>query len=298
MDSLHHLPGAGRARVLVDGLDHPEGVAWDPEAEVLWAGGEAGQLYRVPLAAPAAEEIARVPGFVLGLAVDGAGRLAVCASSDGSLCAWDGEAVHRLLTEVDGTPLVQPNWPAFAADGTLYLSASGTWGANDGRIVRIGPDGRAETFSRAVPRFTNGLAVSPDGRWLWCVESFDPTVNRFDLHAGDGRPELVLRLHGTVLDGLAFTDDGGVLITCYRPDRIYHLGADGRLDVVAQDPQGTLVAAPTNVAFAGAGLERAVCANLGRWHLTELDLGLRGAPLHRPAAWALDGPALAGGRGS
>jgi hypothetical protein len=27
--------------VLVDGLDHPEGVAWDPEAEMLWAGGEA-----------------------------------------------------------------------------------------------------------------------------------------------------------------------------------------------------------------------------------------------------------------
>jgi sugar lactone lactonase YvrE len=32
---------------LVDGLDHPEGVCWDPRAEVLWAGGEAGQVYRV-----------------------------------------------------------------------------------------------------------------------------------------------------------------------------------------------------------------------------------------------------------
>jgi gluconolactonase len=96
----------------------------------------------------------------------------------------------------------------------------------------------------------------------------------------------VLRFEGTVLDGLAATADGGLLITCYRPDRIYHLDAGGTVTVVAQDPQGTLLGAPTNVAFAGARLDVAVVANLGRWHLTALDLGLRGAPLHRPQAWA------------
>ena len=42
MDPLAHLPAPGRARVLVDGLDHPEGVAYDPDADVIWAGGEAG----------------------------------------------------------------------------------------------------------------------------------------------------------------------------------------------------------------------------------------------------------------
>jgi hypothetical protein len=35
-----------------------------------------------------------------------------------------------------------------------------------------------------------------------------------------------------------------------------------------------------------------VSANLGRWHLTLLDLGLRGAPLHRPSRWALDALAV------
>ena len=47
MDPLAHLPAPGRARVLVDGLDHPEGVAYDPVEDVVWAGGEDGQLYRV-----------------------------------------------------------------------------------------------------------------------------------------------------------------------------------------------------------------------------------------------------------
>jgi sugar lactone lactonase YvrE len=276
MSELDHLPAPGHARVLVDGLDHPEGVAYDPDADVIWAGGEAGQLYRV--AGGGFEEVAQAPGFVLGLAVDGLGRLAVCASSD-------GEDVHRLVGDVGF-----PNWPAFAPDGTLYVSDSGSWGADDGRLVRIDADGNLETFSREVPHFTNGCAVTPDGRWLWVVESFVPIVSRFDLRTGER--EEVCSLLGTVLDGIAVTADGGVLISCYRPDRIYHLDASGRLEVVAQDPQGTLLGAPTNVCFTGPRLDRVVCANLGRWHLTLLDLGLRGAPLHRPDRWALDALAV------
>jgi len=57
--------------VLVDGLDHPEGVARDPASGILWAGGEVGQLYRVHVAARTWSETARAPGFVLRLAVDG-----------------------------------------------------------------------------------------------------------------------------------------------------------------------------------------------------------------------------------
>jgi gluconolactonase len=155
-------------------------------------------------------------------------------------------------------------------------------------LVRVDADGSATTFARDRPCFTNGLAVTPDGRWLWVAESFHPRVSRYDLVAGDGRAETVVELPGTVPDGLAFTADGGVLISLYRPDRILHLDASGSLSVVADDPQGTLIAAPTNVCFVGDGLDRVVSANLGRWHLTEHDLGLVGAPLHRPTRWAAD----------
>jgi len=274
--------------VLVDGLDHPEGVCWDPDAGVLWAGGEEGQLYRVSLDG-AFEEVALAPSFVLGLAVDGRGRLAVCSSADGSLCVFDGHAVERLVWEVDGAPLVLPNYPAFSPDGTLWLSASGTWSVDDGRLLRVDADGSASTFAVDRPCFTNGLAVSPDGRWLWVAESYEPRVSRYDLVAGDGVAETVVELPGTVPDGLAFTADGGVLISLYRPDRILHLDAAGALSVVADDPQGTLIAAPTNVCFAGPSLDVLVSANLGRWHLTRYeDVGLVGVPLHRPSRWAAD----------
>jgi gluconolactonase len=267
--------------VLVDGLDHPEGLCWDPFAGVVWAGGEAGQVYRVHLEERRAEEVARAPGFVLGVALDGRGRLVLCCSDVGSLCVLEDGAVRSLR---DGFAF--PNYPAFAPDGTLYVSDSGAWGASDGRVFRLSAEGELEVFSAALNDFPNGCAVTADGRWLWIVESHRPTVNRFDLQTG--KLEEVTRLDGTVPDGVAFTAEGGVLVSCYRPDQIVHLDVAGRAEVVAKDPQGTLLAAPTNIAFAGPELDRLVCANLGRWHLALVESELRGAPLHYPEHWAVD----------
>jgi gluconolactonase len=271
--------------VLVDGLDHPEGVAYDPVRDAVWAGGEDGQLYRVEVRERSARLAARAPGFVLGLAVDGRGRLAVCCSGDGSVCVADGEGDGFAVRAVrNGFSF--PNYPAFAADGTLYVSDSGGWGRNDGRVYRLAPDGSLDVLTDALPHFPNGCAVTPDGRHLWIVESFAPTVNRVDLETGE--VEEVTRLEGTVPDGVAFTETG-VIVSCYRPDRIVHVDRGGDVEVVAEDPQGTLLAAPTNVAFVGPQLDRLVSANLGRWHLTLLsELGLRGLPLHYPERWAAD----------
>jgi gluconolactonase len=267
--------------VLVDGLDHPEGVAYDPKADVVWAGGQEGQLYRVDVVARTLAEVARANGLVLGLALDGLGRVVVCCPGDHSVSVCEGDEVRRVL---DGFRF--PNFAAFAPDGTLYVSDSGSWGKDDGRLWRIDTDGTAEVFSSAVPHFTNGCAVSTDARHLWIVESRVPNVSRFDLASGER--EHVLRIEGTVPDGLAFTSDGGVLVSCYRPDRIYHLSTSGELEIVAEDPQGTILAAPTNVCFVGPALDRVAAANYNRRHLTLLDLGLQGAPLHRPERWAAD----------
>jgi gluconolactonase len=267
--------------ILVDGLDHPECVAWDPATGVLWAGGEDGQLYRVDLETRTWVEGPRAPGFVLGLAVDGASRVVICCQGTRSLCVLADGVVSTLH---DG--FILPNYPAFAPDGTLYFSDSGRWGMNDGRVFRLAADGGLELFSDRLPHFPNGCAVTPDGTELWMVESYVPTVNRFDLATGE--LEEVLRLDGTVPDGIALTDDGGVIVSCYRPDRIVHIASDGQVEVIAEDPQGTLLAAPTNVVFVGEERDRLVASNLGRWHLTLLDVGLRGLPLHYPARWGVD----------
>jgi hypothetical protein len=100
------------ARVLVDGLDHPRGSRTTPARRSSGPAARTGSSTASIPARGRSTEVARAPGFVLGLAVDGRGRVIVCASSDGSLCAYDGAQVRRV---VEG--LGFPNWPAFAPTG-------------------------------------------------------------------------------------------------------------------------------------------------------------------------------------
>ena len=275
------------ARVLVDGLDHPEGVAYDHQRGLLWAGGEDGQVYVIDMDAETVREVARTDGFVLGLAIDGRGRVVACDGSDGALWIIDGETATRYLATAGGRDLMLPNYAAFGPDGTLYFSDSGAWTADVGAVLAVAPDGSSRILDDTLRRFPNGCAVTPDGAELWVIQSEGEDVSRIDLRGG-GRPETVVRLPGTVPDGIAFTEEGGAVISCYRPDRIYYLDPDGGLTVLAEDPQGTLLSAPTNVCFVGAGRDRLVSANLGRWHLTVLEAGLVGVRPHAPDHWGFD----------
>ena len=72
-----------------------------------------------------------------------------------------------------------------------------------------------------------------------------------------------------------------LLITCYRPDAVF--AWDGTsLETLVDDWTGLTLSAPTNVAFAGPSLDRLISSNLAGWHLTEIDAGMVGAPLHYP----------------
>ena len=62
---------------LVEGLDHPEGIAWGLDGHV-YAGGEAGQIYRVNIDRKEASEIANTGGFVLGIALDADSNIYAC----------------------------------------------------------------------------------------------------------------------------------------------------------------------------------------------------------------------------
>ncbi|TKB28903.1 MAG: gluconolaconase, partial [Mesorhizobium sp.] len=72
-----------------------------------------------------------------------------------------------------------------------------------------------------------------------------------------------------VPDGVAVGPDGSLFISCYEPSRIYRWRKDSGLEVLIEDPAATTLAHPTNIAFKG---DKLYTANLGRWHITEIDL--------------------------
>lgn len=270
-----------------EGVDHAEGICLTPD-DTLYVSGEKGQIYRLEPDG-AATEIATTGGWTLGLAADGAGRIVACDPvrhevlrldpADGSWTVLSGGP--------DGAPLRAPNWGAYGPDGSFYVSDSGRWKARDGRICVIRPDGWTELFSTESADFPNGLAVTPDGRELWVLESTPGRLVRFAIGA-DGRAgerRVVAEFPGTVPDGIAFAADGSAVIACYRPDIIFRWRPDGPPELLAADPEGTAVAAPTNAAFFGPDLDAVAVPNIGRWHVTTFRVdGLRGTPLHYPAA--------------
>lgn len=263
-------------RTLATPLDHAEGVCWSPGAGALYAGGEAGQLYRLGLDGRGPEVVAVVEGaFLTGLACDADGSVYACDVNGG--CVWridpDGAASRY------GGPIAYPNYPAFAADGRLLVSDSGSWDEPTGGIAVVHPGGRTERLDVRPLSFANGLAVA--GGDVYVVESSAPAVVRVPLDGGEAEP--VVELDRVVPDGLAFDAEGGLWISCWQPNRILRLAPSGELDVLLDDWSGIHLLTPTNLAFCGPSLETLAVASLAGWSVAALEPGVRGAPLHYPS---------------
>ncbi len=261
-------------RTLVDGLDHPEGVCWSPTEGCLYAGGEAGQLYRFGLEGGDFEQVAQVPGgSILGLALDGAGAVYLCDTGNGQVQRVSpGGAV-----EPYGAPIAYPNYPVFDRDGRLWVSDSGDWDGGNGAVVRIDPDGATERVASGL-NFSNGLAIS--GEWLYVVESSSSRIVRLPLAVGEREP--VIGLDRVIPDGLAFDREGGLWIGCWQPNRVYRLHPDGTLEAVVDDWAGVAAPTPTNVAFAGPDLDVLALASLSTQAVAAIDAPVAGAPLFYP----------------
>ena len=271
--------------ILAGGLDHPEGVAWDPGSERVYAGGEAGQIYSIGLDGDV-RTVAVTGGFILGLAVDGSGLVYACDVGRGEVVRVDpGSGLVTPYASGDGhTRMAAPNWLAFDATGVLYVTDSGDWGKRSGRIWRVAPGGKAEIWTTAADRLPNGCCLSAEGDALFVIETNAPGVTRIPIcpDGSAGPPEAWLDLPGMVPDGIAATVDGGVLVACYRPDAVLRVRPDRTVETLVVDRDGQLLGAPANVAFVGPKLDRIVTSNLGRWHVAIGDAGVRGVPLPRP----------------
>jgi sugar lactone lactonase YvrE len=153
--------------VIAAGLDHPEGVATGPDG-ALWAGGEAGQVYRIDRDAGTATEIANTGGFVLGIAHDAAGRLYVCDAGRPAILRVDPRSgdIDISCDSADGGLLETPNYPAFAADGALYFSDSGSESLDvrNGRMIRVPPGGGdGQVLDLGTLHYPNGVCMTGDG---------------------------------------------------------------------------------------------------------------------------------------
>jgi gluconolactonase len=279
------LLAADRASVFFDGtlsdpqLDHPEGLAVHRDGSV-WCGGERGQVFRVDPDGASVEQVASTGGFCLGMAF---GR-----DDDLFVCDLKHAAVFRVETGsgrterfADGAPghrLRIPNSPAFDAAGRLYVSDSHQFDRPGPGVLRFEPDGRGELWYGGELVFANGLALAPDGRHLYVAETFANRVSRIPIRedGSAGEVEQVAATPGAWPDGLAFDVAGNLYVGCYEPSQVLRVDPAGRVQVLFREWSAHLLAHPTNLAFRGTTM---FTANLGRWHLSRLEVGVAGLAL-------------------
>jgi gluconolactonase len=270
-------------RELVDGLNHPEGVAWDPSAKVLYAGGEGGELYRVDPGAGTAELLGSTGGWMLGLAVDRDGRVYACDHGRGRIARYDPStgAIEDYGHGRD-EPFDTPNVAVFDADGNLYVTCSGETGRPE--IALIDPSGVISTWTTEVPAYPNGAVVTPDGDALLVVEAKAERVVRIPIRSdrAPGPIETFVDLPRTDADGLALDAEDHLWVTLFRPDGLVRVAPDGRIVERIDDLLATTMNAPTNIAFYGGALDRAAVATVGSRHLLDVDFGVAGQPLFYP----------------
>lgn len=283
--SVEPLLPIERARVFFDGtftepvrLAHPEGVAVDADGNV-WCGTENGDLIRIDADGSSMRAVASTGGFIAGIAFDHRGNLFACDIRYGRMYRLDAE--QRRLEPFGEARLRIPNYPVVdVRRNCMYVSDSFSFDARGPGVWRFDLDtGGANLWYGRDMAFANGMALRPQGDALLVVESTRCAVVEIPIRASGeaGEPRTFVDGVTEFPDGLALARDGTVYISCYEPSVIYRTDPNGdNLRPLIRDRVATLIAHPTNMAFRG---EEMFTTNLGRWHITRIDVGAEGLPL-------------------
>ena len=276
-------PMLEKCKTFAEGLDHPECIAVHPDG-TLWAGGEAGQIYRISVDGQQVDEVASTEGFILGIAFSpGAKWMAICDL--GNNCVWKMDMSDFQLTKisdnVEDHNFNIPNYAVFDSKGNLYVTESGEFRKELGKVIKFNAEGAGKTWHEGPFNFANGACLGPNEEHLYIVCSFMPGIERVRINA-DGSPgerEVYCTLPKSVPDGCAFDAAGNLYVSCYAPNTIYKITPDRTNTILIDDWEAHTLSNPTNIAFGGENMDQLFTANLGRWHITQMDLGVKGLKL-------------------
>ncbi|HEY4355272.1 MAG TPA: SMP-30/gluconolactonase/LRE family protein [Acidobacteriaceae bacterium] len=157
-----------------------------------------------------------------GLALDEQGRI-LWAEGTGHIIRLEEDGKRTVLaSDSDSLPVKKPNDLIYKADGSIYFTD--TFKTNH-RVYLLRKDGKLVLLDTNGMEYPNGLALTPDGKYLYINDSAKRTVVRFKL-----------RQDGTIADGKVIIDMKACEFPC----------ADGY-------PDGMKVDAKGNIYVTGAG---------------------------------------------
>ena len=214
------------------GFIFTEGAAWSKEGFLIFSDTPAGKLYKFT---PGSEvEVFReeVQG-PSGNAFDAQGRLYTCETRARRLTRTDKAGHVEVLAERwQGKRLNAPNDLVVSRNDHVYFTDPAFGEQSDHReldfygVYHVPPKGEMKLVAKPAGR-PNGIALSPNGRTLYVVNTDERNVRAYDLdHNGDASNERVLipSLPG-VPDTIRVDEKGALFVTVSKGIATY--GADG-----------------------------------------------------------------------
>ena len=279
-----------------------EGVLVDKDGFV-YGGGRNGVMYKVSPDGQVSE-IATLPEGSIpnGIAMDRNGDIIYCDLGKQAMFRMTQSGQLSFITDhVGDVKLTLPNFACYDADGNLYVSNTSTRDLGsvltelsnpepNGALVRIRPDGSGDVVAKGMYA-ANGVAIDPKEEAVYVLESSRNDCLRIAIKSDGtfGQPEMYSEGFPALPDGMAFDVEGNMYVTLpgypsegglARVNKIIVVKPNGEWSLLIDDVDGDSLAAPTNCAFGGPGLQDLYFANLEGDHFSRIHTTFHGHPLY------------------
>ena len=181
-------------------------------------------------------------------------------------------ATRKISTFAKVPTPYQPNDIALAPDGTLWASDP-DWKGGKGQIWRIGKDAKV-TKAAEMDSTTNGIEVSPNGKFLYVNESGSRRVWRFRI-GRDGTisdKKLLIEFPDFGMDGMRADVKGNLYVTRHGKGVVAIVSPKGKVlrevNVLGKNP--------TNITFGGPDGKTCYVTEVEHGRLVSFRVNVRG----------------------
>jgi gluconolactonase len=247
-----------RIETLCTGYGLIEGPVWDDRRGLLFADVVFGGVHAVTPEGKVSTVFPHRRG-IGGMAPHAAGGLVVGGRNVGFKAFAGGDTVTLLEPDAE-QGLIGFNDLSTDAEGRIYVGslAFRPVGHEEeprpGSLHVIDLDGSSRTLAGGI-LLTNGIGVSPDGKWLYHADSRTQALWRYAKHADGGvgpRQKFVAVEPPGIPDGIAVAEDGSIWIAIAYGKAVQRYSAAGELLQTVEMPLPMV----TSVCFGGPDLRQ------------------------------------------